>query len=72
MIEKQSIKQYFIENCINIRQWIKKHNLKERTAYKVIKGEFVKKQIIKKSPQYSVYKALKKDKIIKRIPSKKE
>lgn len=52
------IKQYFIDNCISIRQWTKKHNLKQRTTYAVINGEIAGKYNTLKDSAKKVFKAL--------------
>ncbi|WP_169753456.1 hypothetical protein [Campylobacter mucosalis] len=61
------IKQYFIDNCISIRQWIKKHDLNERVAYYVISGEVagVKNSKVCKK----VFEALLSEGIIDEMPS---
>ncbi|CUU82018.1 hypothetical protein FFA43_01225 [Campylobacter hyointestinalis subsp. hyointestinalis] len=61
------IKQYFTDNCISIRQWIKKHDLNERVAYYVISGEVVGAKNSEKCKK--VFEALLSEGIIDEMPS---
>lgn len=61
------IKQYFIDNCISIRQWIKKHDLNERVAYYVISGEVVGAKKSEKCKK--VFETLLSEGIIDEMPS---
>ncbi|MSN96324.1 hypothetical protein F1B92_03805 [Campylobacter sp. FMV-PI01] len=60
------IKEYFLENCISIRQWAKKHNLHERTTYFVINGKLT--GTIKSNHTKAVFEALLKEGIIDEMP----
>lgn len=62
------IRKYFSENCINIRQWAKKHNLNERITYMVINGKLVGKKNTNGGTR-AVFEALIKDGIIKELPA---
>lgn len=62
------IRKYFETNCINIRQWIRKHNLSERTAYMVINGKLSGERNTKGSTR-AVFNALLADGIISKLPS---
>ncbi len=66
------IKQYFIDNCISIRQWAKKHNLNERIAYMVINGEITGKYNTSKGSAKRVFEVLLSEDIIKRMPENLE
>jgi hypothetical protein len=66
------IKQYFIDNCISIRQWAKKHSLNERIAYMVINGEIAGKYNTSKGNAKRVFEALLSEGIIKRMPENLE
>lgn len=61
------IKQYFIDNCISIRQWARKHNLSERTTYMVINGEVAGVKNFKVCKK--VFEALLSEGIIEEMPS---
>lgn len=66
------IKQYFIDNCISIRQWAKKHDLNERIAYMVINGELVGKYNTAKGSMRRVFEALLSEGIIEQMPESLE
>lgn len=77
MINKQGkeqvmIKQYFIDNCISIRQWARKHDLNERIAYMVINGELVGKYNTTKGSMKRVFEALVSEGIIEHMPENLE
>lgn len=61
------LSEKFNNRCINRRQWIKKHNLKERTAYKVISGELTGEKNTNGATR-EVFQALLKDGIISQLP----
>jgi len=62
------IKRYFIENCISIRQWAKKHNLDERTTYYVINGEITGSKNNSRGKAKMVFEALVAEGIIDELP----
>ena len=61
------IRKYFDDNCISIRQWAKKHNLKQRTTYAVINGEIAGKYNTLKGSAKKVFEALLSEGIIDEI-----
>ena len=63
------IRKYFDDNCISIRQWAKKHNLKKRTTYAVINGEIAGKYNTLKGSAKKVFEALLSEGIIDEMPS---
>lgn len=63
------IRKYFDDNCISIRQWAKKHNLKQRTTYAVINGEIAGKYNTLKGSAKKVFEALLSEGIIDEMPS---
>lgn len=62
------IKQYFVDNCISVRAWAKKHKLNERIAYMVINGELSGRYNTKGDTR-AVFKTLLKEGIINKMPS---
>lgn len=66
------IKQYFIDNCISIRQWAKKHNLNERITYMVINGEITGKYNTSKGNTKRVFEVLLMEGIIEQMPENLE
>lgn len=63
------IKHYFEQNCISIRQWAKKHDLKLRMTYSVINGETIGKYNTINGSARKVFEALLSEGIIKELPS---
>lgn len=63
------IKHYFEQNCISIRQWAKKHDLKLRMTYSVINGEIIGKYNTINGSARKVFEALLSEGIIKELPS---
>ncbi|EJP75745.1 hypothetical protein [Campylobacter sp. FOBRC14] len=62
------IKRYFVENCISIRQWAKKHNLPQRMTYAVINGDVFGKYNTANGSAKRVFEALLAEGIIKELP----
>lgn len=62
------IKQYFLDNCISIRAWAKKHGLNERISYMVVNGELSGRYNTKGDTR-EVFVVLVKEGIIKELPS---
>ena len=63
------IKHYFEQNCISIRQWAKKHDLKLRMTYSVINGEIIGKYNTINGSARKVFEALLSEGIIDEMPS---
>jgi hypothetical protein len=61
------IKDYFVKNCINIKQWAQSKNLDVRTTYFVINGH-LKGNIKSKGNTKKVFDALFQEKIIDKLP----
>lgn len=62
------LKRYFVDNCISIRQWAKKHELDEATTYKVINGSLTGERNTKGNTR-EVFIALLSEGVISELPS---